>query len=258
MSRKYTDEELITELHRFVRENGRVPRLIEMCGKNGYPNGSTFILHFDSWNNAIIAAGYKVNKEPIDNNRICSICGTMNTIYWVYDKNKNFVCSNCCKHERHHIRGTLDPNSYVGIGLITEVIVANVLKCKKCNIGDNFNSEYDLISEKYGNIDVKSSTLKKYNGHNECWSFTKSSEFETPDYFICVGFDKNRTEIQHVWFIPGNSEMIVKWNINISISNLKRVKLYEVDSTPYNKEYQNLDIYSLPEFRNLNTEGVCG
>ena len=33
----------------------------------------------------------------------------------------------------------------------------------------------------------------------------------------------------------------------------KRVEQYDVDSTPYNEIYQNLDIYSMPEFCNFNS-----
>lgn len=52
-----TDEELLDELHRFVRENGRVPTAPEMSPKFGYPAAGAYVSHFGSFNNALETAG---------------------------------------------------------------------------------------------------------------------------------------------------------------------------------------------------------
>ena len=55
----YTKEILISEIHRFVKENSRVPILNDMKRSNGYPAGSIYNREFGSWNNAIEIAGYE-------------------------------------------------------------------------------------------------------------------------------------------------------------------------------------------------------
>lgn len=58
----------------------------------------------------------------------------------------------------------------------------------------------------------------------------------------------------HMWIIPENSKIIANTGIYITKSDkgLSRAYQYEIDPTPYNTVYQNLDIYTLPEFCNLN------
>ena len=118
--------------------------------------------------------------------------------------------------------------------------------CIKSNIAIHFNAPHDLISEKYGIINVKSSKLLDSNS----WSFGKKKNSYIPDYYVCLGFNYNKTKILHVWFIPGNSIVVSPTGINIK--NLDKFKEYEVSNRPYNKSYRNLDIYSLPEFENYN------
>ncbi|MFA7030583.1 MAG: hypothetical protein WC179_09930 [Candidatus Cloacimonadaceae bacterium] len=61
-NRKYTNEFLISELHRFKKEFGRVPTQKDMCSKNGYISSTTYANYFGNWNAALIAAGMGVNN----------------------------------------------------------------------------------------------------------------------------------------------------------------------------------------------------
>lgn len=263
MNRKYTDEELIAELHRFVEENGRVPEARDMNNSNGYPSESTFTLRFNNWNNALKIAGLPINRYETNTPRICSVCG-INKVdtRWCYNSYKDLICSKCYSNDRKYIKGILSLNSTTGIGVITEHVAYIVLNdCIKCNTEEHFSAPYDLISEEYGTINVKCAVLTDHH-KNKChsmgWKFPKKINAMIPNYYICLGFDENRIEILKVWTIPGNADIVAKSGITISQTNLQRASQYEVDSTPYNEVYKNLDIYSLPEFCNLNLEGACG
>jgi hypothetical protein len=164
------------------------------------------------------------------------------------------------KLTRCYLNGIVKPISTIGIGIITEYVVSKVLSdCIKCNTVDNFCAEYDLISKKYNTINVKSSKLypntKRRRGF---WNFAKKYIAKIPNYYICIGFNEDKTEILHVWIIPGNSTLVRNSGIKISNSDigLSRVIKYEVDITPYNEVYQNLDIYSLPEFCNFKQNNI--
>lgn len=152
--------------------------------------------------------------------------------------------------------GLLDPWSSVGKAVISEHIVYTVLgDCIKCNTITNFNQPYDLISNKYGTINVKSSGLYKINNYDRYrWQFSIKENQAIPDYYICVGFDSTHRYITNVWMIPGTSDVVGTYCIYIinSVIGLNRVKQFAIDSKQYDNIYQSFDILELPEFRNLN------
>jgi hypothetical protein len=202
-------------------------------------------------------AGLPINKqnEYITGGEICAICGgkTWNNQWSIRDgKRVCNKCNNCNNCERTYVNGSLDPQCPTGIGVITEYIVLNVLKdAISCNTLDNFHAKVDLISKTYGEIDVKSAKINKVNS----WKFTPNIEHH-PDNYICLGFNIDKTEILKVWIIPNDSKIIARTGISITNSQrgLEKAQQYEVDPEPYNKVYQELDIYSLPEFCNLQKE----
>jgi len=55
----YTEEFLISELHRFVEENGKNPRLKDMKVSEGYISSWEYLNYFGTWNKALEEAGYK-------------------------------------------------------------------------------------------------------------------------------------------------------------------------------------------------------
>ncbi|WP_339194052.1 hypothetical protein MKY95_19640 [Paenibacillus sp. FSL P4-0176] len=56
---KHSKESLIPEIHRFYKENGRVPLSRDMKKSNGYIDASNFRKLFGSWGKAIEVAGFK-------------------------------------------------------------------------------------------------------------------------------------------------------------------------------------------------------
>lgn len=251
MTQSYTDDFLISELYRYYKEFGEVPKQRDFRNTFGYPSDQVYKKHFGSWNNALRIVGFQTFKYTNLNNKpnICEICSDTETSRW-HDKNGLKVCDKCSSNSRNYLHGELNPDSNGGIAVITEWIVSNVLNdCIKCNIPEHFNFEYDLISEKYGTINVKSSKLTSSND----FRFRKPKKQTIPDYYICIGFNEDKSVIKYVWIVPGNSSLVNNSGISISLHNLERAKQYEVDATPYNEVYQNLDIYSLPEFINVNT-----
>jgi hypothetical protein len=150
--------------------------------------------------------------------------------------------------------GKLDPESKVGIGYKTECTIEEFLgDCDNCN-KDKFNSPYDLISKKYGKINVKSCKLKFHkHGQYYYWNFRIKKNSQIPDYYVCIAFnDENRSRIEHVWFI-NNFELLNNAGIHITNceKSLSRFKQYEIDPNEINDIYINLDINNMSVFKNF-------
>lgn len=249
-------------MRRYYRETGKVPTAKNFHYNYDYPSEYPYMTHFGSWNFALKEAGLQIRKYVNLSNipNFCELCGTTETTKWL-DKDGLKMCYKCYTYYKYnslhlhsHSHGMLSPDSTVGMGVITEHIVSEVLNdCKKCNIKTNFHAKYDLISEKYGTVNVKSFKLAKDNR----WKFKKCKSQMIPDHYICIGFDSDKSKIEHVWIIPNNSKLITNTGITIAKNNLARAVMYEVDSTIYNKMYQNLNIYLLPEFKNIYTHCEC-
>lgn len=59
--KRFNEEFLISELHRFAEENGRSPKCEDLGHNSGYPCIGAYINRFGSFNTALISAGLKVN-----------------------------------------------------------------------------------------------------------------------------------------------------------------------------------------------------
>lgn len=252
----YTKNDAINALQTFYYKYHKIPTSKDTIGKK-LPSIDVFQRLFGSWNNALIEAKLpaKYIHHKHSKNDKCSICGTSNESHW-YNKYDECICSKCYQSDRKFLKGILDINCAAAKGIVMEHVVYEVLKdCKKCNDRDHFNGQYDLISTKYGNIDVKSVKIQETkNTIYSRWKFNLGCHKNNLNYYICIGLNKTRSKIIHVWLIPRNSTLITKTSISItnSTNGLSRALQYEVDATPYNKIYQNLDITTLSEFRNLN------
>jgi len=106
--------------------------------------------------------------------------------------------------------GNLDPNSSSGKGYTTEVLVAKFLGIWTCfDLTDIFNyPKYDMLEHKdWGIIDVKGSSLLLYNNSLR-WLFCTCRNTK-PDFFFCIGYDKNMKRVINVYIIP-NEEYVSK------------------------------------------------
>lgn len=61
--KNYTDEELLNELRRFEKEEGRIPTYDDFIVNVGYPSSKTYQRRFGSWSNVLKLVGLDV--EPI-------------------------------------------------------------------------------------------------------------------------------------------------------------------------------------------------
>ena len=256
MSKRYTKTELISELHRFVEENGRVPNAHDMLRKHGYPSYSAYRDYFGTWEYGLRFANLPLVSDRlriIRDNRKCYICKSTKSTGW-YKSDGKYVCNKCKRDNRNYMYGVLDPNSNCGVGVITEHIVAEYLNdAIKCNTTESFASKYDLISNKYGAINVKSAKRIHYrNGY--IWQFRIHKSSKIPDYYFCIGFNKDRSNIEYAWAIPS---LMHSKNTNITIRDterhIKNFIYFELDTNKLNEIYINIDLTQLSEFRHLTT-----
>ena len=245
----YNKEFLISELHRFVVENGKNPKQIEMQRKFGYPSYKTYGNYFGSWNNALIKAGLELNYNNLDGTEICDNCGKNKPENqgWYYINGQR-LCM-LCYNNSDYMNGNLDPNSKVGFGFIGQRVVAKTLGLElrhDCNCSIGFNAPYDLYDKKLGNINVKTSVLNNKN----YWYFTLLNKY-TPDTYIMLGFANDKSDILHVWITEPEDDLTFdaknfKFKTNITITNsekaLKKAEYYEVDIEPYNDMYHTMSL----------------
>ena len=60
---KYTKEHLIKLIQDYYKKHNKVPSEKDILKEKDYPPYATFIRYFHTWNNAIIAAGFKINRK---------------------------------------------------------------------------------------------------------------------------------------------------------------------------------------------------
>ena len=246
--KKYTDKELISELHRFVEEEGFIPNTYILTTKRGYIPYQSYIARYGSLDNALEIAGLPLNQYHSDSNlngtEVCSYCGKRadkipNFRQWFYENGFRY----CEEHKRgpDYKKGTLDVNSTTARGRIGEILVAKVLNIGKEHDCNRISCHYkfDLIHEKYGKIDVKTSKLSIGNA----WRFVFRAKKEANSY-ICIGLSLDRKNVLHVWIIPNKGE--IRNLIGLGISN-KHVSLlnnnkWEIDAKPYNDALHSMSL----------------
>jgi len=247
----YTKEFLISELHRFVSENSRNPKILDMQGKFGYPSHVVYQKHFGSWNNALLDAILKVNKGFLDGTETCDNCGCLKikNQNWHY-KNEQRLCLICSQNLNNYKNGNLDPESNTGFAFISQRVVAKVLGLElkyDCNCSEGFGSEYDLYDKNgYDNINIKATMLNNAN----FWNFGLKNKY-TPDVYIMLGFSVDKSDILHVWITEPEDDLTFdeknfKYKQTISITNsykgLNRASPWEVDAEPYTDAYHNMSL----------------
>lgn len=250
MTRKYTKDELISELQRFHRENGRVPKIKDIQTKFGYPDFNNYRNHFGSWNNALKAAGLKINKiqSSLDRTETCLYCGKRadeipGFVHWVYPNGKRF----CHQHGQNsdYVTKNLDPKSTNGKAFVSQRIVANVLSLElkdDCNCSISHTYPYDLYNKnRYNYINVKDSKLHHRQNQSTYWEFNLNQKM-IPDTYVMLGYDKDRKNILRVWITDAIDDLVfndkigklLKWKtISNSYESLKEAEPWEVDPKPY-------------------------
>ena len=66
----YTKDEIINCIQSFYKEHSRIPQARDFSNTTKYPNATTVITHFDTWNNAIKIAGFEPKLFTVYNSQI--------------------------------------------------------------------------------------------------------------------------------------------------------------------------------------------
>lgn len=252
LNRGYTNKEfLINELKRFYEIYGKSPTSDDMGKHGGFPSMRGYRDYFNSWNDALEAAGLNLNmtNEKRTGLETCCVCGDYKkeNQRWITKglPKGQVMCTRCYKkYNSLYMNGSLSVNSDLGFALVSEKVVAKTLglnEKQECNISVKFTYKYDLYdNDKYYDINVKASHLLKHNA----WVFTFKNKY-TPSTYILVGFDENRKNILHVWITDPLDDLTYD-KVTISITNsergLKRAKPWEVDAKPYNDSYHSTSL----------------
>ncbi len=250
-------EYLLRRMIHFYEENNRVPNAVDFTHNSNYHSYSTYIRIFGGWNNAIKEAG--LWKKRYNPTHTCYRCGRSfdevlghptrekdndgKFIGWdcancweKYDPNSN---TNIIKPKADCRNNNLDPNSNAGIGYITTVLVKKFLGIEDCfDKTDNFNYRgYDMIEHKYwGKIDVKGSSLlhRNYNS-NTLWHSFHTVKNNKPNFFFCIGYDKNRKHVIVVYIIPNNEEVKAVQAIGVPLTEYSKWHEFRVSEEEIKK-----------------------
>ncbi|MCD4677716.1 MAG: hypothetical protein K8S18_17220 [Desulfobacula sp.] len=248
-------EVLIDDIHRFVRENGRIPLLKDIDETDGYRSETLYVKHFGSWSNALKEAGYKTKFERNRTDSICIICGK-NTKNRHYIENRDVICHNCYGLKQARLKtkfrnGKLHYKSSLGRGLTGELVVQKALNIPdedNFNLSDKFGRPYDLYNDEYGNINVKySSKIITYGSDviMEKWNMSLKN-FNIPDTYIALGMSNDRKSIEHVWVFTSDDENLFNKKTNKLKTTLsltaEKFKKYEIAVSPFNEVYQCMSI----------------
>lgn len=152
----------------------------------------------------------------------------------------------------------LDPDSTVGKGYITEVLVAKFLGIKTCfDMTGVFNHKaFDMYEhEDWGKIDVKGSIIHYYNGYL-MWYFDTDKNI-IPDFFFCIGYDKYMKNVECVHIIP-NEDRVCKsariWIPKDRHSKWNVFKESEEEVKKWNDLFHTLKLDNCPVLRKIGSK----
>lgn len=187
---RYTDNELINYIKEFYNKNRKPPSITDFNGNPDYPSHSTIVYRFGTWNNALKLADLDADTLVKKGIMECS-----------YHKGRAF-----------------------------EMIVNKSFKKDSSDLsGQNCNSPFDGICPRGYNYDAKSSKLVQGKTENsKGWFFHfRNKQIDTIQYFILGGFNKDYTELLHVWIIP-LSFVNGRDTIYIGQYSINKFKEYEI------------------------------
>lgn len=204
--------------------------------------------------------------KPNHKNTICSKCRNDKTYIksngepqWITDCDDNgiwnggYLCNACYRKYRYgYIQKTVTNYSTGNIAidgihalcLLSQAVVAKGLGVEDLNIkNDNFMWYVDMYHENHGKIDVKGDTLdKKLRG----WNFHSRHKIDCDTYF-CLGYDRDKKNIDVVYIIPNYDWIVELSSIYISKDSIRSTKhdydKYKVDPKLYNDLYKSLMIF---------------
>lgn len=255
MKKKYTDEELLTLMQRFYRENGRTPIKNDFDNNPRYPGSATYQIRFDSWTNALKKVGMDIYSDEKRNklytdvellNFLKNFCQENERIPTAYDFANNPGYPGVSTYQRRFGSWNnalklvgLDTSTLVKKGIVqnydqkarlAELYIKELFQDACIDLsGNNKNNPIDGICPKGQIYDVKSSRLLNDN----CFLYSfRNKEKEDIEYYFLLGFNDNYTELLHVWRVPG--EIIETLSLRIGINdgsgkfNVRNMIEYEI------------------------------
>ena len=183
---------ILSEVLRYIIENGKYPTNSDFKSSNGYPNCARIYTCFnDKYSGGL---GLK---------------GAISHLH-AYGASRNLVVPKI---------KIIEKISYKEKYSFFNTIEKNLIDVLKCQTDGRFKHKYRNVNcEQYGNIIFKFSSLNK-----NIWSFNLRKQMEYNqdiDNFICIATDYNLTTVNHVWFIMNNK-----------FSNIKNLKIYNTENS---------------------------
>ncbi len=252
--KRYTDEELLNFLKFFHEENGRIPIVKDFGNNSKYPGYNTYRERFESWNNALVLIGLD-QRTKCSNGTKYTDGELLNFLKLFYQENNRIPnrrdFENNSKYPGfisyyNHFGSWNNTLKLVGMDIDTmaiqknfsnniykgrywEIMVVKMFQNKSIDLsGNNCNSPFDGICPNGKTYDAKSSKLhtKQY------WLFPiYNKNKETIEWYYFGAFNKDYTELLHVWRVPGelieNNYFYVGVGI-LSKFNLENMKEYEI------------------------------
>lgn len=246
---------LLEFLRYFNETEGRVPEERDFNNNSKYPSYATYIKYFESWNNAIIEAGFHTKWGGNKGDLYTKEELLMYLIEFFYKegevpKIKDFTHNSKYPGYAMYYRmfGSwesalklvgLDIDSTIRKGVVVtkqqkarlaEIFVKEhfAKKDKVVDLsGKNCNSPYDGICPNDMQYDVKSSKLYKYG----YWKFNIHNIYkEEINWYYLLAFNENYSEMIHAWRLPAIYfiEDIEKGWIYIGKYNIESMKQYEI------------------------------
>lgn len=192
----YTDKELLDDLKRFYKENGRIPRRRDFVNNPEYAGFTTYSIRFGSWSNALR----------------------------LVEMDTDFLVK----------QGNLETTQLIGRRF--ELMVIDIFENRSIDLsGHNCNSYIDGICPNGQTYEVKSSRLYKYITNGGYWRFgtdnkDKDEDKEHIQWYYLGAFDESYKKLLYVWRIPG--EMVEKTNFFVGMYggmyNIENMKEYDI------------------------------
>lgn len=125
---------------------------------------------------------------------------------------------------------TIKKDSETWWGQVAERIFQSYDKTSQ-NLNQQYgnNSPVDLLSGKYGYVEVRGSRLNVSKDGKKRWLF-KTELFKDCQHLFCVGFSKEKNQVQHLWFFPSSEVPSRSITLSPTSDEYQRGK-FEVSST---------------------------
>lgn len=254
MGKICTDKNLLENIKKFEKENGRIPQARDFRNNPDYPNAGTYIKHFGSWNKAIELAGFEAvhlyTREEL-----------LEYMRQFYIKNGRPPTANDFHHHPDYPNQdtyfkyfetfqkalkliNLDVDTVVRKGILDnnqqkarlfELYVKEHFTEESIDLsGQNCLSPYDGICPTGQIYDAKS---RKFNHMLNCWSFAFKNKHKAEIIWYYLGlFDRNFEKLLYVLRIPTQdfkNAVIKKGHMDIyldgdRIYTLENMKKYNI------------------------------